>query len=670
MGILDIFSRKADAKSNFFKILWTQAPKREKVTYAESFHKSQAFDNLEMIADDVASIDLKLYIATQYKKDKTIALEQYNYILDVFENPCPANKEIDFYTLKYLTVVYRALVGEFFWILERNGSKISAIYPCPPQWVNQRASVNYHFFDITTFGVTSGQPKRIPANDVIWFKNVDIVDPFGEGRGRSEAIAEEVDIDEYAAKLQKNLLFNDGTPPIIISAIDMDSDSLEQMASAWDQKRRGYNNKHKPAFLNSKVDVKELSRSPVELDMNESRKNLRDFFNAHFCIPPEMRGIIENSNRATIDSADYLYKSNVIRREINKLTNTLNKQLIKKIDKNLIIAPVDYIPADVAAKEKRVMLEYQAGLITENEYRIAVGYKPIPGGDIKKPSPMPMTPDTAPQFEEEPEKKTEPVKKKSLTADRIQVLKAFDEKAEKTEDGYKKAIERVSKDQEKKILADWERWIESGEDPEDALEKSIKENLGLEADQTLYKNLLNPWLTSMQAGAKLAGSILGTTINFNLFNPAFTSWIYDHGLKQAKGINGTTAENLRSTLAAAIENGENQQVRAQLLKGVFTQLSDTRSMLIARTESATTVNFGQLATYKAEGIKKKEWLSAGDSDVRAWHDTRQIVGIDDEFTLTDPKTGKTWNLRYPGDPAGGPENACNCRCTILPVLED
>lgn len=55
-------------------------------------------------------------------------------------------------------------------------------------------------------------------------------DPFGRGLGQSEPLADEIEIDEYAAKFQKNFFLNDATPATIISGEDL---TEEQRNPGW-----------------------------------------------------------------------------------------------------------------------------------------------------------------------------------------------------------------------------------------------------------------------------------------------------------------------------------------------------------------------------------------------------------------------------------------------------
>ena len=47
-------------------------------------------------------------------------------------------------------------------------------------------------------------------------KDLNPLDPFKRGLGQSEALADEIETDEYAAKFQKRFFFNDATPNLVI----------------------------------------------------------------------------------------------------------------------------------------------------------------------------------------------------------------------------------------------------------------------------------------------------------------------------------------------------------------------------------------------------------------------------------------------------------------------
>ncbi len=75
-------------------------------------------------------------------------------------------------------------------------------------------------------------------------------------------------------------------------------------------------------------------------------------------------------------------------------------------------------------------------------------------------------------------------------------------------------------------------------------------------------------------------------------------------------------------------------------------------------------NMGSLFGYRQAGVKKKEWISAGDGNEREGHDEVEgPVDIDKPFIVNGE------SLMAPGDPGGSPENVINCRCTVAPVVE-
>jgi uncharacterized protein with gpF-like domain len=99
--------------------------------------------------------------------------------------------------------------------------------------------------------------------------------------------------------------------------------------------------------------------------------------------------------------------------------------------------------------------------------------------------------------------------------------------------------------------------------------------------------------------------------------------------------------------------------------GVYEEMDNVRSMLIARTETMASVNFGAVETYRADGVEQKEWLATQDDRTRDDHVDAdgQVVAIDDDFSVG----GDTMDA--PGNGSDPAEN-CYCRCTVLPVIPE
>jgi SPP1 gp7 family putative phage head morphogenesis protein len=198
--------------------------------------------------------------------------------------------------------------------------------------------------------------------------------------------------------------------------------------------------------------------------------------------------------------------------------------------------------------------------------------------------------------------------------------------------------------------------------------------LGKSADAAVKSGLAPAWLNSMKQGFELAREVLGGGIDFTLYNPKFNAWVDKTGLLKAKEINDTTRTALREKLAAevseGVQSGESMSKIAGRISaatdGVYDNMSKSRAETIARTETMSSVNAGQFEVYKGEGATKKEWLSTSDDRTRDAHAAAngQVVGIDEPFDVGGEQ------IMYPGDPSGSAECVINCRCTVLPYLEE
>lgn len=132
----------------------------------------------------------------------------------------------------------------------------------------------------------------------------------------------------------------------------------------------------------------------------------------------------------------------------------------------------------------------------------------------------------------------------------------------------------------------------------------------------------------------------------------------------------TTAKNIQGIIEQGLLAGASVD---QIAIGISNSagFGVGRSRMIARTESTKAVNLATNQSYQTaanEGIKiQKEWLSSRDDKVRETHREldRQVVGVNEDFTV--PSTGEKGSS--PGA-FNNPAESINCRCTIIPVIND
>jgi hypothetical protein len=101
------------------------------------------------------------------------------------------------------------------------------------------------------------------------------------------------------------------------------------------------------------------------------------------------------------------------------------------------------------------------------------------------------------------------------------------------------------------------------------------------------------------------------------------------------------------------------------------QFMPWRSRLIARTETAKVENFGLLEGYKqTEFVEFKGWNCAYLEDSRQDHIDADVKYSVEPIPLNEPFQVGDQDMMYPGDPAGGAGNVCNCYCSTFPEIRD
>src|SRR5210317_577852 len=138
--------------------------------------------------------------------------------------------------------------------------------------------------------------------------------------------------------------------------------------------------------------------------------------------------------------------------------------------------------------------------------------------------------------------------------------------------------------------------------------------------------------------------------------------------KMAQEISRTTANAVTKAIQNGLIEGRSVSEIAENIDQIAA-FGVGRSMNIARTESTRALNRSEVEAYRQASQETglsimKEWLTSQDGNARPSHvDLDGVqVGIDEPFEIDGLQSFS------PGD-FGDPEEDCNCRCTVIPVVQ-
>lgn len=536
-----------------------------------------------------------------------------------------------------VTQQYIELAGETFWVKELNGLGLPVEYwPVPPHWMLDLPHAGNAFYRASYLG----WQRSFPENAVRWIRHADPENPYGRGVGTGTALGDEMDIDEAASKHLKNWFFNGSIPPAIVNYKGMGEDELKRTKEKMVQEHRGPNQAHKLLVSNAdEMTVEVLGQTFKDQEINELRRASRDIFLQVLNIPPELVGIVENSNRATIDSANFLYSSGVLCPRKDFLVSALQPEL-DLYDDGLVLGYVSPVPEDREFKQK-VMVAVPA-VFTIDEHRALAGAAALLNGagvELYKPAAPPDPFGAGPTAPGAP----------AAPAAEPAVAPAADEPAADKHDDPPWAKTLRPQLKQDAIGA-----------TETVLESLRPERLTTEVDP-VWRGRLGKW------GQRVLNE-LGVQASFSMRNPLIADHLERFSTQRIQGlVDGATREALRAALREGVYAGEGIDKLSARVADTFEFADKVRARRIARTEVVSSSNFANVEAFKQSGVvAEKEWLTTRDGKARDTHKALDgsTVRVDQAFVSEDGDRGQ-----YPGGFSKA-ANCVNCRCSALPKVED
>lgn len=499
--------------------------------------------------------------------------------------------------------VYYLLVGECFWTLlgKKRGPPQWWIIN-PPHWVRDVPKPGK-----STYTVQIGNhPVEVPSEFMFWFKDPDPVDPYGRGSGIGTSLADELDGDEYAAKLLKHVLANKGFVDMMVAVSGSNVETLRDLEQVYNNRHRGFWNTGRALFFDAdRIEAKTVSQTLNELQLLNFRTWEWDALRETFGVPPELLGKMQNSNRATADTAKSIYGERVL--------DPLMQEFIAAITPFMSFWPglegyelgfESFVPEN--ADYKLEVMKSNPGAFSINDWRVTAGFGEVTWGE----EPVSNTP-LLPPAQKAVQKS---VVRRALTP-------------ENTE----------------KLLA------------------AVQTSTIAEGIEPLWHTHLTPIM--MEESERLG-------ISFDLINPRMLERAHEVATDRLKDVNETTRKKIAAQLAEGLGKGEGPEQLRMRIEHVFAQAKGYRARAIARTEALRSANLGRSDVWNVTTIPLvKEWVATRDERVRDSHLALDGVSVklDESFVFNEALEPFVAGSAFVPGVSTAAAHAVNCRCAAAAI---
>ena len=337
------------------------------------------------IAREVMNIDFRLFEASgkNHKEKDTHPL------LDLLDS---VNSDMTGPELKFMTSLHLDFTGNAYWLLygaKSETDKPKAIYILDPSRVTVLLDKSTFPYTIKGYKLKlegGVKPIDFQPYEILHFREPDPTNPF-EGVGVVQSIAPWIDVDNYAMEFNRKFFVNGARPAADSfkpSSRTMRSSKLSDVGFA--DMHEGIDNMNRLAILPSGVKWQEAGAGPKDMDFAKLADNARDRILAAFGVSKTILGTAESdTNRATAETADYVFSKRVIRPRMQLICSFLNEKLVPRYADNLYTTFIDPVPEDKAFRTT----EMQAAVGNQSPRahrkrsprRIYAGLGPAEGGD-------------------------------------------------------------------------------------------------------------------------------------------------------------------------------------------------------------------------------------------------------------------------------------------------
>ena len=681
-------------------------------------YTSWVFTSIDKIAKTVAGAPKRLYAyqnvrtgkfvpCTEFKsvlRSLTNDLDRYRYLKDVgkiakrieiTDNPCIVllNKPnaIDTQFIFWMEImqrlelagscgIYQVLgphgVPSELWVLPTSENGEFKPKPDPKLGIS-----GYHYSD-------GDVNEDFTLEQATWLRYPNPKNKF-EGMSALKAQILPYNIDYYLAKQQYRFFKNNA---IIGNILETDKKmgqaELDKLYDKLEDKYQGDANTWKWLILHSGLKAGQpQSAAAKDMMLDVIGKYAKDKMLSAFGVNEGMVGLTENQNKANLDTSRENYLIECIAPRVQLITETFERGIVDKFDERLEfeIELPQIQQRELNVAERNINLT--TFTTTINEERAKMKMEPVEWGDKpfvpfnltqlgeEKPAPAAVPAPILAPVEPPPKKNIEIPAETKINRDAE--WKVFDARARECEPMFVKVMQKIFKEQLAEVLENLKKRgaVVKGRMATQNVRQWLLEHKGetarLNIDRKAWeketaKRVRPAFVETLRtAGNKRIKefSKLKAEIEFDLTGEVTVKWLQSKLEKFSGEVTGTTYDAVEEVLRKGLEGNETLVEMSADLRAEFDVFDVSRANTIARTESASAYNEGDIEAVRQMGLEDKvlkTWLNEPDArptHQQAGKDYEGGVPLDEDFEVGDDV------MDVPGNGQLAEENI-NCRCTL------
>lgn len=322
---------------------------RNKVQVNEQFKRAGVMYNIiEKISKDVAKNEFILNEVVGKDLKEIARTDTYlkNDYIEFLNKPNPLMDRIT--TIK-ISTIWWLTNGAIVWIKDfsrplhqapKKYDKLKNIFAINPTWIKRYPDTEYEYFDIS---FNSQTIDRVHKDNVVFYRNPDIHNPYGDFFGDFQALVDEIAIIEKSSEQIASYFHNNMTPPSVVSLEGATQTQAEQIKDRWETSFLGHLKRYIPFFTGTKIQVTKLQSEFKDIELKDLRKEERETLERKFDIIFNL----DKANRSTALIVKNSYYENQIIPILDIFVSIYNNEVLPHLDERLVLKYVDPLPKDI-----------------------------------------------------------------------------------------------------------------------------------------------------------------------------------------------------------------------------------------------------------------------------------------------------------------------------------